>query len=60
MIGHGRTVVASIADISLSAGGARLLLGPSGSGKSTLLMTLAGLLPPLAGDVVIKGVVLSV
>jgi len=34
------------------APGARLTVtGPSGSGKTSLLMTLAGLLPPLAGDV---------
>jgi NitT/TauT family transport system ATP-binding protein len=31
------------------------VLGPSGSGKSTLLRILAGLLPPTAGDVFIRG-----
>jgi iron complex transport system ATP-binding protein len=31
------------------------LLGPNGSGKSTLLRTLAGLQPPLAGQVTITG-----
>ncbi len=30
------------------------VIGPSGSGKSTLLATLAGLLPPQAGDVRIR------
>ena len=34
--------------------GARLAVtGPSGSGKTTLLMTLAGLLPPIDGDVTV-------
>lgn len=36
--------------------GARLAVtGPSGSGKTTLLMTLAGLLPPLKGHVLLDG-----
>lgn len=37
-------------DITLSAGSAVCLTGSSGAGKSTLLLTLAGLLPPHAGD----------
>ena len=36
---------------TLSAGHALILRGPNGSGKTTLLRTLAGLQPPLAGDV---------
>lgn len=31
------------------------LIGPSGCGKSTLLRTLAGLLPPSAGEVCLRG-----
>ncbi|MEV0589228.1 ATP-binding cassette domain-containing protein [Nonomuraea sp. NPDC050310] len=35
------------------------LMGPSGSGKTTLLTTLAGLLPPAAGRVMVRGVPLD-
>lgn len=39
------------ADLSLVPGDRLVVVGPSGCGKSTLLLTLAGLLPPLAGEV---------
>ncbi|CAN5442160.1 thiol reductant ABC exporter subunit CydC [soil metagenome] len=40
--------------------GARLAVtGPSGSGKTALLMTLAGLLPPLHGQVSVGGIALN-
>lgn len=44
-------------DLELAAGGEVLaLLGPNGgAGKTTVLMTLAGLLPSLAGEVSIEG-----
>src|SRR5205823_4805268 len=32
------------------------VVGPSGAGKSTLLRTIAGLLPPLAGQILVDGV----
>jgi NitT/TauT family transport system ATP-binding protein len=35
------------------------VLGPSGSGKTTLLRTLAGLLPPSAGEIIYKGEALN-
>ena len=37
----------------LEAGRALVLRGPNGSGKTTLLRTIAGLQPPLAGEVVV-------
>jgi iron complex transport system ATP-binding protein len=42
-------------DLNLSAGEFVALVGPNGSGKSTLLRSLLGLLPPLAGEVLICG-----
>lgn len=41
--------VLSNVDLDLPPGTKLALVGPSGSGKTTLLLTLAGLLPPLAG-----------
>ncbi len=37
--------------VDLPAGARLAVTGPSGSGKTTLLMTLAGLLPPVQGEV---------
>jgi ABC-type Mn2+/Zn2+ transport system ATPase subunit len=39
----------------LAPGGLACLIGTNGSGKSTLLKTLAGLLPPVAGEVTVAG-----
>ena len=41
--------------VDLPPGGRLAVTGPSGSGKTTLLMTLAGLLPPLDGRVLVDG-----
>ena len=46
-------------DIDLPPGEHLLVIGPSGIGKTTLLYLLAGLLPPLQGEVVIDGVALN-
>lgn len=53
--GHGDTVLARNLSFSVPAGSGLLLRGPNGSGKSTLLLTLAGLLPPLAGTIALAG-----
>ncbi|AFR49418.1 ABC transporter ATP-binding protein [Gordonia sp. KTR9] len=42
-------------DLELHEGEVLALLGPNGAGKTTILMTLAGLLPGLAGTVRIGG-----
>ncbi len=42
-------------DITVPAGALTALVGPSGSGKTTLALTLAGLVPPLAGAVHVDG-----
>ncbi len=54
-IGHGNVALTAVPDMALGVGEARLLLGPSGCGKSTLLMTLAGLVAPISGDVMVDG-----
>ncbi|CAM4067344.1 putative ABC transporter ATP-binding protein [Mycobacterium basiliense] len=41
------------ATIDLAPGARIAVTGPSGAGKTTLLMTLAGLLPPLCGQVLL-------
>ena len=58
-VGHrGRAVLAGI-DLRAEAGKVLCLLGPNGAGKTTLFRTLLGLLPPVAGQVLINGQPLS-
>ncbi|WEK12888.1 MAG: ABC transporter ATP-binding protein [Candidatus Microbacterium phytovorans] len=45
------TAVAMGVDLQVRAGEALAVVGPNGAGKSTLGLTLAGLLPPHAGEV---------
>lgn len=41
--------------LSLPAGAGTIITGPNGAGKTTLALTMAGLLPPLGGQVYVKG-----
>lgn len=45
--------------LDLTPGTRLAITGASGSGKTTLLMTLAGLLPPLDGQVMLNGIAVS-
>jgi putative ABC transport system ATP-binding protein len=45
--------------LTVKAGETLSLIGPSGSGKTTLLMTVAGLVRPNAGGIMVAGVDLS-
>ncbi|MGO1242237.1 MAG: thiol reductant ABC exporter subunit CydC [Cellulosimicrobium funkei] len=52
--GTGRTVVEGV-DLALAPGRAVAVVGPSGVGKTTLLATAAGLVPEVAGRVLLDG-----
>jgi iron complex transport system ATP-binding protein len=54
-IGYGAAPVAGNISLVLRPGEVTCLLGPNGVGKTTLFKTLLGLIPPLAGQVVIGG-----
>jgi ATP-binding cassette subfamily C protein CydC len=53
--GHPGSTVSPAVAVDLPPGARLAVTGPSGSGKTTLLMTLAGLLPPLRGEVLLDG-----
>ncbi|MFC4148120.1 ABC transporter ATP-binding protein [Micromonospora mangrovi] len=53
--GYGQGRVLHGVDLDLPAGGALTLLGRNGVGKTTLVSTLAGLLPPTGGRVLLDG-----
>ncbi len=52
-IGYGSTVVARELTADVEGGALTCLLGENGAGKSTLLRTVAGLQPPLGGEMTI-------
>ncbi len=52
---RGNTRVATQINLGLDAGEFVCLLGPNGAGKSTLMRTIAGMQPPLAGRVRVRG-----
>lgn len=57
--GHPDTALAIQVALDLPPGARLAVTGPSGSGKTTLLMTLAGLVPPLDGQVMLDDTDLS-
>jgi phospholipid/cholesterol/gamma-HCH transport system ATP-binding protein len=55
-MGYGTRVLLEDASFDIHPGEIVVILGGSGSGKSSLMKNLIGLNPPLAGDVLIRGV----
>jgi len=53
-VGYGTLEVLRELRFSVPAGAITAVVGTSGCGKSTLLKTLAGLLPPLAGEILFR------
>jgi branched-chain amino acid transport system ATP-binding protein len=53
--GYGRTPVVSDLNITVDEGEVVALLGVNGAGKTTTVRALAGLLTPLAGEILFKG-----
>lgn len=49
--GYEQTAISHDLDVAIPAGCSTMITGANGAGKSTLALTLAGLLPPLAGQV---------
>lgn len=54
-VGHSSVPVASGLDLTVGAGEVVALLGRNGAGKTTTLHTLAGILAPMSGDVLLSG-----
>ncbi|MGN0097380.1 MAG: thiol reductant ABC exporter subunit CydC [Corynebacterium sp.] len=52
---YGRDTALGTMNLDLPFGSFRALTAPSGSGKTTMLMTLAGLIPPYEGRVLLDG-----
>ncbi len=58
-VSHGRNRVLTDVNLTVDAGQMLALLGPSGSGKTTLLHTIAGLITPDVGEVLLDGRVVA-
>ncbi|HZT19728.1 MAG TPA: ABC transporter ATP-binding protein, partial [Dongiaceae bacterium] len=54
-LGYGNFIAVKRVDLTIDKGSFVTLLGPSGCGKTTLLRAIAGLVNPMAGEIVIKG-----
>jgi branched-chain amino acid transport system ATP-binding protein len=58
-VGYSGVPVVSDLDVTVAAGEVVAMLGPNGAGKTTILHTIAGLLRPIAGQVLFDGRPLS-
>lgn len=54
-VGYGARKVLTDISLTVCAGEFVGIVAPNGTGKSTLLKTIAGVLPPLRGDITLKG-----
>lgn len=54
-VGHGRRALIRGVDFQVPPGRVLCVLGPNGAGKTTLFRTLLGLIPPVAGAVMLGG-----
>jgi heme exporter protein A len=54
-VGRGDTILARAINFTVAPNEGLWLRGPNGAGKSTLLLTLAGLLPPIEGQIDLAG-----
>jgi branched-chain amino acid transport system ATP-binding protein len=53
--GYGSLAAVRELDLTVGPGEVVALLGPNGAGKTTTLLTLAGVLPPISGQVLLDG-----
>lgn len=53
--GYGRSMIVQDVSISVAAGLVTTIVGPNGAGKSTFAKTLAGILRPSTGRIVVNG-----
>jgi len=51
-IGYGKTLVRTHMNVEIPEGMSTVITGANGSGKTTLALTLAGLIPPIEGEVI--------
>jgi branched-chain amino acid transport system ATP-binding protein len=54
-VGYGSREVARDVSVEVDEGEVCAIVGPNGAGKTTLLLTMAGLLPPIAGTISVGG-----
>ncbi len=54
-LGYGDFIAVKSVDLRIEKGSFVTLLGPSGCGKTTILRSIAGLVNPLSGQIIIKG-----